>query len=111
MPVGATHSIEGAVLLAVDRTHDELTRALRALRTGTQEAAADRIGDAQREHLNVAAPHAPGTPEETCHSRTRHCRRSPARTVVTSSGTTARAFESASADSSNEAGVPMTAAL
>ena len=111
MPVGATHGIERAMLLAAHGAHDELARARIRLSAATQEAAADRIGDAQREHLNVAAPHAPGTTEKTCHSRTRHCRRSPARTVVTSSGTTARAFESASADSSNEAGVPMTAAL
>ena len=111
VPVGATHGVEGAMLLAAHGAHDELPRARIRLSAAAQEAAADRVGHAQREHLNVAPPHAPGTPEETFHSRTRHCRRSPARTVVTSSGTTARALESASADSSNEAGVPMTAAL
>ena len=111
VPIGATHGVEGTMLLAAHGAHDELPRARIRLSAAAQEAAADRVGHAQREHLNVAPPHAPGTTEETFHSRTRHCRRSPARTVVTSSGTTARALESASADSSNEAGVPMTAAL
>ena len=111
VPIGATHGVEGTMLLAAHGAHDELPRARIRLGTAAQEAAADRVGHTQREHLNVSTPHAPGTTEETCHSRTRHCRRSPARTVVTSSGTTARALESASADSSNEAGVPMTAAL
>ena len=111
VPIGATHGVERAVLLAAHGAHDELARARIRLGATAQEAATDRIDDPQREHLNVAPPHAPGTTEEAFHSRTRHCRRSPARTVVTSSGTTASALESASADSSNEAGVPMTAAL
>ena len=111
VPIGATHGVERAVLLAANGAHNELARARIRLGAAAQEAAANGVGHAQREHLNVAPPHAPGTTEEAFHSRTRHCRRSPARTVVTSSGTTARALESASAESSNEAGVPMTAAL
>ena len=111
VPIGATHGIESTVLAAMHGTNDKLARIGDAIGTRTQEPTADGVNHPQREHVDVTPPHAGGATEQMSHSRTRHCRRSPARTVVTSSGTTASAFESASADRSNEAGVPMTAAL
>ena len=111
VPVSAAHSIKVAVLLAEHGADDELPRIRATRRVGAQKTAPHRIRHAQREHLDIAPPHARGAPQQTPHSRTRHCKVSPTRTFVTSSGTTASALESASAESSNEAGVPMTEAL
>ena len=69
---GSSGHIGGAVLLAAHGTHDQFARPRIRLGPRAQEAAADRVGNAQREHLNVAPPHARAAAEETPHSRTRH---------------------------------------
>ena len=70
--VGAAHGIEGTVLVAAHGTHDELTRIGDAIGAGTQEPAADGVNHPQREHVDVAPPHARGATEQIPHSRTRH---------------------------------------